>query len=645
MQRTYPLWLAAAMVLCGAAVEARADAWPMKHRDMYNTGRADFVVPAERMGGTFFDVLRWQTPTPSSPNEGNLSSTAMVFFDGSGPGGIDLVAGGYHWPKGVQGMDRHTGRYHWHGLPAGGESIGANTPAFAPDGGTLYVTNDATSHPLMAFDPAVGVSPFWHNGNDANPGLLGAYSPIVADDGRIFTHSWNDRPYGATDYGTQLRLTWSAESSVCTCYSNPALYYYLGELTVVATGRCGVVKAFDGATGWELWSMPTGQFTDANPTIDPVTGSIYFPVGSGAVGVVGLDADGFQLWAQTVMPVDSGNPHAHRAQSTGCLSHDGATFYFQTNNVDGFGKLFAIDTATGGVKWALETGSRGGEMWSSSPIVTPNGVIVLGNNDGGAYLAVRDAGTHAELLDVFAVADGASARATPTLSADGLLYLPLRTIWLVSNGSGAIPTFETANVFSCFDLNAGATTQRPPPPGQTAVAHNAAVRLTWRPIIDPHGQFSHYAVYRATAPFEDVSAMTPIATVAGLTTTEYIDATAQNGVSYHYALTTVSQGGGEVDVVQSIGPRTPRDETDLQVSQLSRTPRYPRYLPNYTYYTVTEPSGFGPYGFSAATGLGGGQTAQTPRWPNVGDPVTYTATVRNRGTNPWVGTLGATAAR
>ena len=54
---------------------------------------------------------------------------------------------------------------------------------------------------------------------------------------------------------------------------------------------------------------------------------------------------------------------------------------------------------------------------------------------------------------------------------------------------------------------------------------------------------------------------------------------------------------------------------------------------------MTEPSGFGPYGFTAATGLGSGQTTNTPRWPDLGAPVTYTATVRNRGTNPWTNNL------
>jgi hypothetical protein len=80
-------------------------------------------------------------------------------------------------------------------------------------------------------------------------------------------------------------------------------------------------------------------------------------------------------------------------------------------------------------------------------------------------------------------------------------------------------------------------------------------------------------------------------------------------------------------------------EMDLQVVSISRTPKFPRYAPEYTYYEVTEPSGFGPYTCSAATGLGLGQTEQTQRWPEIGDTVTYTVTVRNRGTEVWDGAI------
>ena len=149
-------------------------AWTGQHGDLGNTGRADYVVPAQRLNDSFFDVFRWQTRVPGSPTDGTLSGTSMPFFDGVGPGGADIVVGGYHWPKGVQGMDRHTGEVFWFGNPDGGESIGVNTPAFSNDGSVIYVTNDATPHPLMAFPAATGPSTYWHNGGDADPQLLGA---------------------------------------------------------------------------------------------------------------------------------------------------------------------------------------------------------------------------------------------------------------------------------------------------------------------------------------------------------------------------------------------------------------------------------------------------------------------------------------
>ena len=196
----------------------------------------------------------------------------------------------------------------------------------------------------------------------------------------------------------------------------------------------------------------------------------------------------------------------------------------------------------------------------------------------------------------------------------------------------------TAIIAAC---PACAQTILPHPSNQSAVALNNSVVMGWK-AVSANSAFSHYAVYRAAAAFTSVSGKTPIGTVSSRSTVTYTDNTAVNGVRYHYAVTTVADDGGENKTVSSIGPFTPRDETDLQVLSVSRTPRYPRYLPNYTYYSITEPSGFGPYIFSAATSLGGGQTAETQRWPTIGATVTYTATVRNRGTNTWSGTLGAT---
>ncbi len=179
------------------------------------------------------------------------------------------------------------------------------------------------------------------------------------------------------------------------------------------------------------------------------------------------------------------------------------------------------------------------------------------------------------------------------------------------------------------------------PDGLRAVAGDGQVSLAWRPYTPGLG-FDHFAIYRATASFSSVAGMTPIDTVQDGGATSYTDTTAANGMSYYYAITSVSVGGQEETQVESVGPRTPRHETDMHVLYIERTPRYPRYAPTYTYYTVTEPSGFGPYGFSAATGLGQGQTGATQRFPSIGATVTYTAHVRNRGTTTIAGPVQAT---
>src|SRR5262245_28313636 len=94
--------------------------------------------------------------------------------------------------------------------------------------------------------------------------------------------------------------------------------------------------------------------------------------------------------------------------------------------------------------------------------------------------------------------------------------------------------------------------------------------------------------------------------------------------------------------LESLETRLVPSELDLQVVSISRSPEYPRFDPVYQVREVTEPSGFGPYLFSASTGLGDDQTFDTQRWPHPGDPVTFTATVRNRGTEIFSGNLPIT---
>jgi hypothetical protein len=486
-----------------------AETWPMRNRDVQNTGRADFTVPASRQNDTFFDVIRWQKLSPCCP--GDFDNSALVFFDDVGPSASDIVVGGYHWPKGVQGMDRHTGKFFWAGNTEGGETIGRATPAFSNNGASLYVINDATLNPMMAFPTVTGPGAWWGLANTADPNAayLGMASPIVAPDGRVFSTGWNSRPAGVTDNGTNLSITWVADADTGTCYAGNALYQYgLTDLRIINCGRFGVVKSYNGATGATVWTKSTPA-SDSPPTVDPASGKIYIPAGFDDIYVIGLSKDGANLWGGSpwVLVYDyTGANTPHVARSAGCLSQDGSTFYFQTatNTTPGQGRLWAIRTSNGTVKWSYVTQSASAETWNSSPIVTPNGVIIVGNNYGDTYYALRDNGTSATLLDTFTVDTDGNAAAVPTLSADGMLYLELRTPWIASNGNTDIPSFAVENVFTAFDLNDGAQMYDMPPEGPLAAPTGLAVTpfystayVHWTALADP--SVAGYAVYRRTA--------------------------------------------------------------------------------------------------------------------------------------------------
>lgn len=464
--------------------------WPMRQRDGANTGRSDFAPSESRLNSNFFGTVLWQKPAPGSPVDGRAGASGMIYYDGVGPEGRDLLVGSYHWPKGIQGMDRHTGRLFWQGNPDGGEAIADNTPAFSRDGKTIYVINDSTPHPLMAFDSRIGPSIYWHNGADSEPMHLGAGAPKVSADGRVFASDWS-RPYAGVDTTTNIITTWSSDAAVCNYFSDPALFESGGKLLVVGAGECGQLRGFDGVTGQTIWSVNTDNGTDATPTIDPVSGNIYLALGTDSIAVAGISSDGVPLWNSVALPVYQHQPGLNNPQfasSAGCLAHDGKTFYFQTASQQDDGRLYAIDTANGAVKWSFATRSSGWQGNAASPIVTPNGVIVIGNNAGGAYFAIRDNGTNGNLLASLNLADGGEARATPALSPDGLLYLPARLRWSVSNGDAETPTGVEENLFTAFDLNAA-----PPTPPSFVVSPKSQTVIPGQKVL-----FS--AIVRGTEP-------------------------------------------------------------------------------------------------------------------------------------------------
>ena len=434
--------------------------WQMKQKDVNHTGRVAYTVPSDRLNDTFFDDILWQTPTT-----GAFNGSGFAYFDGVGPNGADVAVCGNTWPNRVTCVDRHTGELFWQDSPGGGDTIGKITPAFSNDGATIYVTTDSLADRSLAFSTLTGpAGGYWGNSGEADPTRMSMLSPTVASDGRIFMHKWNNACFAGIDNGSAITEVWVASEGVGVCLSDTTLYQDGEDLLVIQTGRAGRVMAFDGATGSEVWRVQTYQGTDCSATVDPENGNIYYAAGlNRELYVIGLDKDGNDLWGSTKLLLnDSENEpnRLERARSTGCLSHDGRTYYFlSTGEVDN-GKLYAVNTVDGSVKWLYEIHcKRDVDDFSSSPVVTQNGVLVVGNVLGGQYHAIKDESDHATLLDSITMepewntTDKRQAKGLAVISADGKLYLPVRSNWTVGNGDGVIPDGTVRYCLAAFDLS------------------------------------------------------------------------------------------------------------------------------------------------------------------------------------------------
>jgi hypothetical protein len=100
-----------------------------------------------------------------------------------------------------------------------------------------------------------------------------------------------------------------------------------------------------------------------------------------------------------------------------------------------------------------------------------------------------------------------------------------------------------------------------PPAVETLVAADTqadlggSISLSWYGYDAPD-DLDHYNVYRAEADFTDVSAMTPIGTVASGEGQLYADTSTIDGADYWYAVTGVDDHDNEIRTVTAVGPRT-----------------------------------------------------------------------------------------
>jgi hypothetical protein len=196
-------------------------------------------------------------------------------------------------------------------------------------------------------------------------------------------------------------------------------------------------------------------------------------------------------------------------------------------------------------------------VWKVDPIApTVNHVDQVPLGDESLVVTVARQGEAVAGAMVFALGDEVSA--VQATSEDGIAVLDVSTstegtLTLTVTGPGILPyatDLAVADVPHDADPPAGVGALVVADPFDTG----GTIELDWGAYTSP-GDFAFYKVYRSTSPFSDVSGMTPI--TAGLLDPdlkEWVDDTAEDGVSYYYAVTAVDLSGNERATVTARGP-------------------------------------------------------------------------------------------
>ena len=136
------------------------------------------------------------------------------------------------------------------------------------------------------------------------------------------------------------------------------------------------------------------------------------------------------------------------------------------------------------------------------------------------------------------------------------------------------------------------TNPPPSPSGLTSTGGDGYVSLSWDEVTS---EPARYYVYRSTAPISDVSDRTPLGPpVPG---TQFVDTSATNGTTYHYAITAVDRRLNESSVSGSVSATPSSDSTsersfewtgDWKVVEAYDADADTTGTPDALYYSFTE---------------------------------------------------------
>ena len=171
------------------------------------------------------------------------------------------------------------------------------------------------------------------------------------------------------------------------------------------------------AEGGDKWQVGLDGALLATPAVG-LDSTTYAATDAGTVTAV--TTQGELLWRSLL---GAGRP----IRSAPALDGNG-TLYAGSDE----GALFALDAATGAVKWTYPTGGA----ITASPAVGPDGFVYLASTDGWLYVL----GPEGRLWSKFQV-DAPIDTASPAIGADGTLYVATRSgaIYALMNGAAAPP--------------------------------------------------------------------------------------------------------------------------------------------------------------------------------------------------------------
>ncbi len=265
--------------------------------------------------------------------------------------------------------------------------------------GTVYI--GSADNTLYALGPSG--APRWQY---RTGGIIDSAPALLAADGStppsVVIGSGDERLYRlrtGTGLAPDARVVWTFRPTLATA-GNQLVSWWEGSPNVGADGT-----VFDGNTGGgayainpdgsQKWAVPVGNSVWTVPAIGP-DGTTYW--GSLDLAVRGVSADGTVLWKRTTLGFVTSSP---------ALANDGTLFIGSFD-----GRLYALDSATGSVKWSYATGDH----IYASPALLENAdgsvrSVVVGSTDG-TIVALGPAGDLQWSYDT-----GAPVRSSPVIGA------------------------------------------------------------------------------------------------------------------------------------------------------------------------------------------------------------------------------------